>query len=212
MGKGNLKLQVVAAEGAILIEGASITLMDENDVVLHELTTDNTGHAPEITLDAPDISLTEDPFATARRYSVYNARVQAVGYRSVLYRGIMIFDQSTSIQIIELRPALDRDSRTQDDEIVDIGEHALDDPIVPEAQKPLPPVRVLDRVVIPNFVTVHLGRMENQAPNVRVPFIDYVKNVASHEIFDTWPEQTLIANIYCIVSLTLNRVFTVMLP
>ena len=207
MGKGNLKLQVVSAEGAILIDAARITLTDENGMILHELTTDVTGHAPDISLEAPDIALTEDPFATARRYSVYSARVQAPGYRTVIYNGIMVFDQSTSIQVVEMHPALQR-SGPQEDEIVDIGGHALDDPIVPEIQAPLPPVRILDRVVIPNFVTVHLGRAENQAPNVRVPFIDYVKNVASHEIFDTWPEQTLIANIYCIVSLTLNRVFT----
>ncbi|MCL2376538.1 MAG: peptidoglycan-binding protein [Defluviitaleaceae bacterium] len=207
MGKGKLILQVVAAEGAILIDGANITLTNESGAMLHELVTDITGHAPEVSLEAPDIALTEDPFTTARRYSVYTARVRAVGYRPVVYNGIMVFDQSTSIQVIEMHPALSR-SGTLGEEIVDIGGHALDDPIVPEEQRPIPPVRVLDRVVIPNFVTVHLGRWENQAPNVRVPFIDYIKNVASHEIFDTWPEQTIIANVYCIVSLTLNRVFT----
>ena len=207
MGRGNLILQVVAAEGAVLIDGANITLKDESGVVLHELITDNTGHAPEIALEAPDISLTEDPFATSRRYNVYSVRVSAAGYRTVTYNGIMVFDQSTSIQTIEMRPLLQRGG-VQDEEIVDIGGHALDEPEMPEQQAPQLPVRILDRVVIPNFITVHLGRAENQAPNVRIPFIDYIKNVASHEIFDTWPEQTLIANIYCIVSLTLNRVFT----
>ena len=207
MGKGNLIIQVVAAEGAILIEGANITLMDENGVVLHELVTDISGHAQEVTLDAPDVALTEDPYATARRYSVYTAKVRAMGYRPVTYNGIMVFDQATFIQVIEMHPALSR-SGPQEEEIVDVGGHALDEPIVPEQQRPIPPVRVLDRVVIPNFITVHLGRWESQAPNVRVPFINYIKNVASHEIFDTWPEQTIIANVYCIVSLTLNRVFT----
>jgi len=205
MGKGNLKLQTVAAEGAILIEGAVITLTDENDLLLYELTTDSSGHAPEISLAAPDISLTEDPFATARRYSVYNARVRADGYRTITYRGIMIFDQSTSIQVIHMHPLVQRGLQ---EEIVNIGGHALDDPVIPEPQVETISPRILREVIIPNFVTVHLGRPENQAPNVRVPFIDYIKNVASHEIFDTWPEQTLVANIYCIVSLTLNRIFT----
>jgi len=195
MGKGILRIQVVAAEGAILIEGAAVTLMDEGGRVLHNLVADRTGHAPEVTLDAPDISLTQDPFATQRRYSIYSARVVAAGYRTVTYNGIMVFDDSTSIQVIEMHPNLQRIGDPE--EIVDIGGHALDDPETPDPQQLLPPVRILDRVVIPNFITVHLGRPTVAAPNVRVPFIDYIKNVASHEIFDTWPEQTIIANVIC---------------
>lgn len=206
MGRGNLLLQVVAAAGAVLIENAAITLSDENDNVLHELTTDNTGHAPEISLAAPDKSLTEDPYTTQRRYATYNAKVRAEGYRTITYRGIMIFDQSTSIQVIEMHPMVQRG--VVGDEIVEIGEHALDYPVMPEPQEPQITPRILPEVVIPNFITVHLGRPENPAANVRVPFLDYIKNVASHEIFDTWPEQTIVANVYCIVSLTLNRIFT----
>ncbi|MCL2350455.1 MAG: hypothetical protein FWC67_03135, partial [Defluviitaleaceae bacterium] len=194
MGEGKLRLQVVAAEGAILIENAKISLMDENNVVLYELITDATGHAQEVTLSAPDEALTEDPYATQRRYSVYNARVTANGYTTITYKGIMIFGGSTSIQVIEMHPQTQRGLRSE--EVVEISGHALDDPIIPEPQTASPPTRVLKEVIIPNFITVHLGRPENQAANVRVPFIDYVKNVASHEIFDTWPEQTIVANVY----------------
>ena len=206
MGKGFLRLQVVAAEGAILIDHATITITDENNNVLHVQTTDSSGHIPEISLDAPDISLTEDPLTTQRRYSMYNASVSAAGYRHTVYRGVMIFDQSTSIQVINVRP-LSR-SDVQSTETLEIGGHALDEPVMPEPQDRAPDLKVLKEVIIPNFIIVHLGRPENYAPNVRVPFIDYIKNVASHEIFDTWPEQTLVANIHCIVSLALNRIFT----
>ncbi len=62
--------------------------------------------------------------------------------------------------------------------------------------------------IIPEFITVHLGSPDSSAKNVTVPFIDYVKNVASSEIYPTWPENALRANIYAIISYALNRVYT----
>lgn len=63
--------------------------------------------------------------------------------------------------------------------------------------------------IIPDFITVHLGEPSNaSAPDVRIPFIDYIKNVASSEIYPTWPESALRANIYAQISFALNRIFT----
>ncbi|MBQ7039744.1 MAG: peptidoglycan-binding protein [Clostridia bacterium] len=64
-----------------------------------------------------------------------------------------------------------------------------------------------DPITIPEFITVHLGRPEEPAQNVTVSFPDYVKNVASGEIYPTWPEASLVANIFAIVSFALNRIF-----
>ena len=62
---------------------------------------------------------------------------------------------------------------------------------------------------IPEYITVHLGSPRDaSAQNVRVPFIDYVKNVASSEIYPTWPENALRANMYAQISFALNRVYT----
>ena len=61
---------------------------------------------------------------------------------------------------------------------------------------------------VPQSITVHLGAPGSSAPNVTVPFVDYVKNVASSEIYPTWEESALRANIYAIVSFALNRVYT----
>lgn len=61
---------------------------------------------------------------------------------------------------------------------------------------------------IPQRITVHLGSPSSNAPNVTVPFVDYVKNVASSEIYPTWDESALRANILAIVSFALNRVYT----
>ena len=62
--------------------------------------------------------------------------------------------------------------------------------------------------VIPSYITVHLGPPDSDAPNVTVPFADYIKNVASSEIFPTWPENAIRANVYAQVSFALNRIFT----
>ena len=61
---------------------------------------------------------------------------------------------------------------------------------------------------IPETITVHLGPPSSNAANVTVPFSDYVKNVASSEIYPTWDESALRANILAIVSFALNRVYT----
>ena len=62
--------------------------------------------------------------------------------------------------------------------------------------------------VIPETITVHLGRPDTDAENVTVSFSDYIKNVASSEIYPTWPENAIRANIYAQISFALNRVYT----
>lgn len=62
--------------------------------------------------------------------------------------------------------------------------------------------------VIPQTITVHLGRPNTPAPNVTVPFTDYIKNVASNEIYPTWPEDAIRANVLAQITFALNRVYT----
>ena len=66
--------------------------------------------------------------------------------------------------------------------------------------------------VVPEFITVHLGRPDQPARNVTVPFTDYIKNVASHEIYPTWPEAAIRANILAQLSFTMNRIYTEYYP
>ena len=61
---------------------------------------------------------------------------------------------------------------------------------------------------IPEFITVHIGSPSKGGQNVTVPFADYIKNVASSEIYPTWPENAIRANIYAQITYALNRVFT----
>lgn len=65
-----------------------------------------------------------------------------------------------------------------------------------------------DPVTVPEFITVHLGSPASAAQNVTVPFVDYIKNVASSEIYPTWPENAIRANIIAQISIALNRIFT----
>lgn len=85
-------------------------------------------------------------------------------------------------------------------------------PKIPEAEvKPLPEASgfvVLDEVVIPEFIVVHSGGPNSAGQDYWVPFKDYIKNVASSEIYSTWPVATIRANVLAIISFTLNRVFT----
>lgn len=63
-------------------------------------------------------------------------------------------------------------------------------------------------VVVPNTITVHLGRPDEAAENVTVTFTDYIKNVASNEIYPTWPDNAIRANILAQISFALNRIYT----
>ena len=84
--------------------------------------------------------------------------------------------------------------------------------IAEDAVKELPPSRgfvVLSDVVVPEFIVVHDGVPDDStAPDYWIPYKDYIKNVASCEIYATWPEEAIKANVLAIISFTLNRVYT----
>lgn len=75
-------------------------------------------------------------------------------------------------------------------------------------QFPIPGEPLPNAVFIPENIVVHLGAPDQAAENVSVPFIDYIKNVASSEVYPTWPENAIRANVHAIVSIALNRIFT----
>ena len=61
--------------------------------------------------------------------------------------------------------------------------------------------------IVPNTITVHLGNPQDSARNITIPFTEYISNVASSELYPTWPTNCLIANIYAIISFTMNRIY-----
>ncbi len=211
---GTLRISVVSSVGLIPIENATITISYTGDpgAPLETLTTNSSGQTPTITLAAPKPELSLTPSPIEQPYSEYNILVEANGYESVLVSGSEILADQRSLQLIEMNPL---DNTNENEEIVVIPAHTLFydyPPKIPEDEiKPLPESGeiVLSRVVIPEYIIVHDGApSDTSAPNYWVRYKDYIKNVASCEIYSTWPESAIYANILAIMSFTLNRVYT----
>lgn len=210
---GGLKLSVTAATNNRPIEGATIDISytGDPDSTLEELTTDEAGAAGTIELPAPPQELSLEPSAI-QPYSEYTFRISAPGYEPVVITGAEILAGVTAIQNATLDPVTDRPDTA---EAYVIGPHTLfgDYPpkIIEEEIKPMAESGeiVLSRVVIPEYVVVHNGPpSDSSAQNFYVRYRDYIKNVASSEIYATWPEATILANVLAIQSFTLNRVYT----
>ena len=215
MGTGSFgRLRVrCTAPGEIPIGDAtvSISLPSNPGVAVEQLKTDNSGLTEEIPLSAPSIDYSLSP-SDVQPYSEYNLEVNAEGYERATFSGVQILSDTTAEQSVSLNP---RPRQPAEGELFVIGPHTLYGdypPKIPEDEiKPTSETGeiVLSRVVIPEFVIVHDGPpTDSAAANHWVRFRDYIKNVASSEIYATWPEQTIYANILAILSFTLNRVYT----
>ena len=211
---GTLQISVVSALGMAPIPGATVTISytGDPDSPIEILTTDESGQTPEINLKAPPRELSLTPDITEQPYSEYNIQVTAEGFETVLVSGSEILAGAYSLQPIRMNPL---DVTEEEEKVVVIPPHTLFGeypPKIPEEEiKPMNETGeiVLSRVVIPEYVIVHDGDPEDPtARNYWVRYKDYIKNVASSEIYPTWPESAIYANILVIQSFTLNRVFT----
>lgn len=185
--------------------------------IFQNLKTDISGQIVGLNLEAPDLIYSQQP-SDVKPYSQYIVEVIKDGYETTLINGTQILATVIAEQGIRMQP-LQRSRRLysrQNEIIVNIGPHTLwgnYPPKIPESDlKPIPPPTgfvVLDNPVVPEFVVVHDGMPEDKsAPDYWVYFKDYIKNVASSEIYSTWTRETILANVVAIISFTLNRVFT----
>ena len=211
---GELKISVISTIGFFPVEGAVVTIAVTGDPenIIETLTTDRSGQTPIVNLPAPPLALSLDSSATEQPYSEYNITVTADGFEPVLVSGSEIFADELSLQPIRMNPL---EATKEYEKIVIIPAHTLFGnypPKIPEEEiKPMPETGeiVLSRVVVPEYVVVHDGvPSDPTASNYWVRYKDYIKNVASCEIYSTWPESALYANILVIMSFTLNRVYT----
>lgn len=174
--------------------------------VIEETKTDESGQIPVITLPTPPLeySMSSD---FPRPFNQYNVSVLLQDYNRVTIDNVQIYPSTTAIQNAILIPSYT---------FIDIPYPVLwgdFPPKIPEAEvkeMPLPSgYVVLPKPVVPEVVVVHAGKPDDaSAPNYTVGFKDYIKNVASSEIYSTWPKETIKANALAMISFTLNRVYT----
>lgn len=211
--KGRLQIQIISERQEIPVKGAvvevSYTGLPED--TLEQVTTDGNGRTDTLELGTPPVEYSLDPASETQPYAEYTLRVSAAGFETATVTGIQLLSGQTSLQNIRLRPL--EPSQTPD--VIVIPAHTLYGDYPPKiAEEEIKPITqtgeiVLDRVVLPEFVVVHDGTpQDTTAGDYYVRYRDYIKNVASSEIYATWPRASIIANVLAIQSFTLNRVYT----
>ena len=182
------------------------------DSILEELHTDSSGQTETIELNAPPLEYSLNPAIEEQPYSEYTLHIEAPGFESVSIAGVEILPTVKAIQNVTMNPS---DTTGPSEEVFVIPAHTLYGTYpakIPESEiKPMDETGeiVLSRVVVPEYIVVHDGSpRDSTARNYYVKYKDYIKNVASSEIYATWPEDTIRANVLAIMSFTLNRVYT----
>lgn len=212
--RGTLQVNVTSSVGFVPIPDATVTIAnsDTPEDVLEQLTTDESGQTGVVELSAPNIAYSLEP-QQPRPYTDYNILVTAPGYEPVSITGSEILPDELSLQNVSMNPLEVSQGAAEED--INIPDHTLYGeypPKIPEEEIKIDPETgeiVLSRVVIPEYVIVHDGLpTDASAPNYYIRYKDYIKNVASSEIYATWPESSIYANILAILSFTLNRVYT----
>ena len=214
MTTGILRIQAFAACKSAPVEGVRIAITGDGFAAVRH--TDAQGNAEDVTIQTPACRLSlEEQNTTQRPYAVCSLTASKPGYRTVRIQGVQIFPGQVTLAQPEMIPETEAGRDVPDVPVV-IPEHPLfagqgGSGARPVVECPAAPL-VLDRVVIPKTITVHLGKPSASARNVTVSFRDYIANVASSEVYPTWPEQALRANIHCQISLALNRIYTEWYP
>ena len=212
MATGILRIQAFAARQSAPVEGVTVNIVGDGFTAARM--TDAEGNAADVTLTAPDCALSlEEDNTTRLPYAVCSLTASKAGYRTVRIQGIQVFAGQVTLAQPEMIPETEEDRDVEDPPIV-IPPHPLFAGGGGSGRAPADPCapRVLDRVIIPKNITVHLGKPAASARNVTVSFRRYIANVASSEVYPTWPESALRANIHCQISLALNRIYTEWYP
>ena len=211
--KGKLKIQINSEITSFPIADASISISYTGvpEQTLEQVTTDSSGQTETLELAAPPLEYSLNPTIESQPYSEYTLSVTAPGFEPINISGTEILPDVTAIQNITMRPS----TATPQQEVFVIPAHTLYGTYAPKiAEDEIKPTDetgeiVLSRVVVPEFIVVHDGSpRDSTAQNYYVKYKDYIKNVASSEIYATWPENTIRANVLAIMSFTLNRVYT----
>ena len=189
MATGILRIQAFAARQSSPVEGVTVTITGDGFTVTRR--TDAEGSAGDVTLTTPDCALSLDENNnTTRPYAVCDLTAFKEGWRTVRIQGVQVFPGQVTLAQPEMIPDTEENRDTPAEPIV-IPAHALfagGGGSGPDPMENCVP-RVLDRVIIPKNITVHLGKPAASARNVTVSFRDYIANVASSEVYPTWADE-----------------------
>lgn len=206
---GRLKTRVTTRGLAPVANATvSISLSSAPATILEQLTTNASGLTEAVELPAPPIDYSQAP-STQQPYSEYTINITSSAFLPVTVQNAEVFPNVTATQEATLSPT------QKEAQLYVIPPHTLYGDYPPKiAEQEIKPTGetgeiVLSQVVIPEFVIVHDGPpTDTSAANYYIRFRDYIKNVASSEIYSTWSEATITANVLAIQSFTLNRVYT----
>ena len=210
-GTGYIRILATTGDEAVPVPGVQVRIYAEDGALLYdeENATDENGLSQNYAVTTPDRSLSLDENNTQVPYSVFRVQLLQGQYRPFNIEGLQAFDGEVSIEEASLLPQNTVFSIASNNHVV--PPHHL---VINSRASGLPPAGecpaqlVLSNPIIPTNITVHLGKPQNSAQDVTVSFLSYIKNVASSEIYPTWPAESLRANIHAQISLALNRVYT----
>lgn len=207
MAIGYLLIQARTAHDAVPLSGVQVKIQGEQGETLYDLVTDENGETRKVPLETLDKSFSQNQYYAGVPYKSYNVLGQKGGFDRIYVAQIPIYEGETAVLPLMLVPMEQRQTHQGQTRIF-VGKPAvaMREPRSQEGGEADP--RIMRQVIIPNPITVHLGAPGSYASNVQLSFSDYVKNVASSEIYPTWPEASLRANIYAIITFALNRIFT----
>ena len=213
MMNGILRIQTYRPRQSAPVEGVTVVITGSG-FTAHRIT-DAEGNAEDVAICAPACALSLDENnTTTLPYAVCSLTARKPGYRTVRIQGIQIFAGQVTLARPEMIPDTEEGKDIANPPVI-IPTHALfagNGGSGPSPTEHCTGSRVLDRVIVPKNITVHLGRPAASARNVTVSFRDYIANVASSEVYPTWPIEALKANIHCQISLALNRIYTEWYP
>ena len=207
MAIGYLTVQARTAHDAVPLANVYIQIVDHAKNIIYEMTTDGNGETQVVPLETIDKSFSLNQYYTGIPYFSYSVFAQKAGFNTISVVDIPILDGETAILPIALVPMQERQTSPEQTNIY-VGKPAVAMQGARNQEGPMAAPYVLRQVVIPNPITVHMGAPSAYASNVQISFSDYVKNVASSEIYPTWPDAALRANIYAIITFALNRIYT----
>lgn len=213
MNKGYIQVRVSMAREARPIKNCTVVISRTiNGSIVFEKTlySDESGKTEIIEVDAPPKELSQTPQTKILPYDIYDISVKAEGYVETLIQGVQVFSEITAIQKVDMQP-LEEGKTYQGKNVIIITPNQLVLNATRDKQRG-PTEDFVSKVIkdpyIPKYITVHLGAPTSYAENVTVTFPEYIKNVASSEIFPTWPEESIRANVYAQISFALNRIYT----